>query len=127
VWPKKNTTTQEMSFYSQGLNTHRIPMSTYAKNRQKILARFAALGSTLPHSAILLQGGVATCRDDTDTDIVFRQESFFHYLFGVMESDCFGAILLETKKNRPLYSPVTKLIFNMEWKDRNPGLFQKKV
>jgi hypothetical protein len=41
---------------------------------------------------VVLQGGKATCRNDTDHEPLFRQESFFQYLFGVKEPDCFGAV-----------------------------------
>ena len=34
----------------------------------------------------------------TDTDILFRQDSKFHYLFGVKEPDFFAAIETDTKK-----------------------------
>ena len=41
---------------------------------------------------ILLQGGACACRNDTDHEELFRQESYFHYLFGVVEGGCFGAV-----------------------------------
>ena len=44
----------------------------------------------------MLQGGEAACRDDTDHELDFRQESYFHYLFGVREPEWWGAINLAT-------------------------------
>jgi Xaa-Pro dipeptidase len=79
-------------FYSQGLETYRVPLSLYAENRHKVLA---ALRSTLPpdsRGVILLQGGTQPTRHDTDHEPVFRQESYFHYCFGVHLPDCYGAL-----------------------------------
>ena len=52
----------------------------------------------MDHAVIFLQGGEATTRYDTDHEHIFRQESFFHYLFGVKEPDFFGAIHCETEE-----------------------------
>ena len=41
---------------------------------------------------IFLQGAKEQTRDATDHEPLIRQESFFQYLFGVMEPDCFGAV-----------------------------------
>jgi hypothetical protein len=59
---------------------------------------------------ILMQGGLGGVRNDSgstvfpfinhqphptkDHEPIFRQESYFHYLFGVKEPDCYGAIEL---------------------------------
>lgn len=37
-------------------------------------------------------------RHDTDTELVFRQESYFNWAFGVMEPEWFGAIDIATSK-----------------------------
>ncbi|KAK9826336.1 hypothetical protein WJX74_010185 [Apatococcus lobatus] len=47
---------------------------------------------------VLLQGGSACPVYSTDAEVIFRQESFFHYLFGVEEEDYFGAIDLRTEQ-----------------------------
>ena len=39
-----------------------------------------------------MAGGIQQCRNDSDHEIIFRQESNFHYMFGVAEADCFGTI-----------------------------------
>jgi len=41
---------------------------------------------------ILLEGGTAQERNDTDHELLFRQESYFQYLFGVKEPGFWGAI-----------------------------------
>lgn len=48
---------------------------------------------------ILLKGGVQESRHDTDTEIVFRQESYFNWAFGVAEPEWLGAIDIATGKN----------------------------
>lgn len=39
-----------------------------------------------------MKGGTNPERNDTDHEPIFRQESYFHYLFGVKEPDYWGAI-----------------------------------
>lgn len=41
----------------------------------------------------LLQGGEQQTRYDTDHEPLFRQESYFAYLFGVTEAGFFGAVV----------------------------------
>jgi len=71
----------------------------HSENRAKVLAQ---LKSRLPSpdpglsSFILLTGGQAKTRDDTDHEEIFRQEANFHYLFGVREPDCMGVIVVGT-------------------------------
>ncbi|GAB5369527.1 hypothetical protein AAMO2058_001412500 [Amorphochlora amoebiformis] len=52
--------------------------------------------------AVLLKGGTSLGAKYYDTDTVttpFRQESFFQYLFRLCEPDCYGVMLLESKKS----------------------------
>lgn len=55
-------------------------------------------------SVLLFRGGISASRDETDCEPLFRQESTFHYLFGVREPDCLATIDLETEK-ATLYIP----------------------
>lgn len=48
-------------------------------------------------SFVLLQGGESTTRYCSDHEPVFRQESYFHWAFGVEEPDCYGAIDVENE------------------------------
>ena len=72
-------------------------MSLHAANRAKLVARLSAAG----HNAgvVLLQGGKSANRYCSDTEIVFRQESYFNYLFGVAEPDWYGAIELPSGRS----------------------------
>jgi Xaa-Pro dipeptidase len=52
-------------------------------------------------SLVLLQGGESQEFQRYSSDVnhtPFRQESYFHWAFGVLESDCFGAIDVDTGK-----------------------------
>ena len=73
-----------------GLGTFRVPMALHEANRVK-LAEMMPEGS---QGVALLQGGDQETRYDTDHEPVFRQESYFQYLFGVSEAGCFGAVSL---------------------------------
>ena len=73
-----------------GLGTFRVPMALHEANRIK-LAEMMPEGSC---GVALLQGGDQQTRYDTDHEPVFRQESYFQYLFGVSEAGCFGAVSL---------------------------------
>eukprot|EP00956_Cyclotella_meneghiniana_P022983 scaffold44096_cov82-Cyclotella_meneghiniana.AAC.4 len=75
--------------YSQGLETYRVPMTLYAENREKLVR---SLSTKENCGIILLEGGKQETRHDTDHEPIFRQESYFHYLFGTNQPDCFGAV-----------------------------------
>lgn len=80
--------------YSLGPGTYRVSAALHTANRASLTALLlAALGNREP-GVILLQGGEQHERFDTDNEPLFRQESYFHYLFGVREAGCYGAISL---------------------------------
>lgn len=94
--------------YSQGLETFRVPMTLYEMNREKVVHSMRAVlanddnidtldsssgSKTKKKGLILLQGGKQTTRYDTDHEPEFRQESYFHYLFGASQyPDCYGTL-----------------------------------
>ena len=45
---------------------------------------------------VYLEGGIASTRYSTDHEPIFRQESYFHYLFGVREPDVSGCVEIAT-------------------------------
>ena len=79
--------------FSMGKKTYVVPMAMHAESRAKLVAAMRAAGHA---GVVVLQGGEAACRDDTDHELDFRQESYFHYLFGVREPEWWGAIDLAT-------------------------------
>merc|ERR1719491_2219542 len=93
--------------YSQGLETFRVPMALYEVNRARVVqAMLEKDGSA--RGLVLLEGGKQTTRYDTDHEPVFRQESYFHYLFGVPEADMYGTISLPSG-NATIFIPQYEL------------------
>lgn len=74
-----------------------VPMELHAVNRDRLAAALRAhLSASAParalHGLVLLQGGEEQTRYCTDHLELFRQESYFAYLFGVREPGFYGAI-----------------------------------
>jgi Xaa-Pro dipeptidase len=65
------------------------------QNRARLVAAMRAKGAEASE-VVLLKGGEAETRHDTDHEMLFRQESYFQWAFGVREPDCFGVIHLAT-------------------------------
>ncbi|KAA0196078.1 hypothetical protein HAZT_HAZT010152 [Hyalella azteca] len=89
------------TYFDMGEHTLRVPMSLHAENRARLVARLKEMigeGKLNAGSAVLLQGGSDVQRDATDCTWVFRQESFFHWVFGVLEPDWFGVIKVDSGK-----------------------------
>lgn len=84
------------SYYWQGADTLRVPLSLHSENRAKVVDAFRA--KQLTSGLALLAGGETRYRNDTDHEELFRQESNFHYLFGVLEPDCLGMLNIGTGK-----------------------------
>lgn len=81
------------------MGTYKVPMELHAHNRAKLLAslRDHLESQKRPLSGlVLLQGGEEQYRYCTDDLVLFRQESYFAYLFGVKEPGFFGAIDVAT-------------------------------
>eukprot|EP01087_Luapelamoeba_hula_P004108 TRINITY_DN14067_c0_g1_i1.p1 TRINITY_DN14067_c0_g1~~TRINITY_DN14067_c0_g1_i1.p1 ORF type:complete len:494 (+),score=81.22 TRINITY_DN14067_c0_g1_i1:60-1541(+) len=86
------------SHYSMGLSTLRVPMAMFKQNREKLVAELAKDGGVAPNSVVILRGAKQQTRFDTDHEPLMRQESNFHYLFGVTESGFYGVIDANTGK-----------------------------
>lgn len=71
-----------------------IPMDVHASARLKLRDSFHRKGVT--SGIVLIQGGDDQTQYDSDTELVFRQDSWFNYLFGVKEAGAFGAICLSS-------------------------------
>ncbi|XP_031784394.1 xaa-Pro dipeptidase isoform X2 [Nasonia vitripennis] len=83
--------------FVRGDHTLKVPMSLFAENRARLVARLRANPKvTKAGSFVLLQGGVDVPFNDTDVDWPFRQESFFQWCFGVEEPGCYGALDLDS-------------------------------
>ncbi|KAK2385352.1 Metallopeptidase M24 family protein [Trifolium repens] len=80
---------------ASSLSPLKVNFEVHVKNREKLLKsiRQHLSQSSLPlHGFVLLQGGDEQTRYDTDHLELFRQESYFAYLFGVKEPGFYGAI-----------------------------------
>jgi len=78
-------------YYQMGPGTLKIPNSLFKDNRKRICDRLVS--KNVPRGAVMLfEGGRQEQQYDTDRDIEFQQESYFMWLFGVMEADFYGAI-----------------------------------
>ncbi|OMO67327.1 hypothetical protein CCACVL1_20601 [Corchorus capsularis] len=89
------------------LSPPEVPMELHACNRKKLLdsLRKHLSDSSRPlHGFVLLQGGEEKTRYCTDHCELFRQESYFAYLFGVIEPSFYGAIDIATG-NSILFAP----------------------
>ncbi|XP_023340154.1 xaa-Pro dipeptidase [Eurytemora carolleeae] len=94
-------------FFSMGQKTLAVPMELFAENRRRLVASLNKNKKVSKGSVVLLQGGgdQGVCEgDSSDVGPVFRQESYFHWAFGVLEPDFFGAIDLSTGRSI-LYQP----------------------
>ena len=91
------------SFFSMGLSTHKVPLELFSTNRNKLLIALCK-AIPWPDACIYLKGGSATTRYDSDHEPIFRQESYFHWLFGVKEPDHSGLIHVKSGKT-VLFTP----------------------
>ncbi|XP_035868377.1 xaa-Pro dipeptidase isoform X2 [Phyllostomus discolor] len=82
-----------------GNETLKVPLALFALNRQRLCERLRKNQAVQAGSIVLLQGGEETQRYCTDTGVLFRQESFFHWAFGVTEPGCYGVIDVDTGKS----------------------------
>mmetsp|Transcript_17496 Transcript_17496/g.31589 ORF Transcript_17496/g.31589 Transcript_17496/m.31589 type:complete len:479 (-) Transcript_17496:887-2323(-) len=86
----------ELGYLKQLAKTSRL----HEKVREKLITK---LRESVPEkSAVILQGGDTTTIYDTDTDYVWFQESFFHYLFGMSQPGLAALLLVETGEVRTL-------------------------
>ncbi|KAJ7973732.1 xaa-Pro dipeptidase [Quillaja saponaria] len=98
----KLTEAISMASSSSSLSPPQVPMELHLTNREKLLKylRQHLSESSRPlHGFVFLQGGEEKTRHDTDHIELFRQESYFAYLFGVKEPGFYGAIEIATGKS----------------------------
>ena len=90
--PPEDSKTHPAFFFSRGPGTYQVQSPLPVAARAKLVAALARKGHIT--GAILLRGGISATRNDTDHEELFRQESYFAHLFGVVEPDCWGIIEL---------------------------------
>ncbi|XP_065332499.1 xaa-Pro dipeptidase [Cloeon dipterum] len=112
--------------YEKGQHTLAVPMSMFADNRTRLLQRLRQVAGVTGESVVLLQGGDTQNVYCTDAEDVFRQESFFHWAFGVLEPGFYGAIVVGTGEAilfAPQLPPEYDVVMghvatNDEWRQR---------
>ena len=83
--PTKKCTDSNDFFFSRGPGTFRVATSLHAEARAALVSRMGP-----SPGLVVLRGGLSACRNDSDHELLFRQESYFAYLFGVDEPDWWG-------------------------------------
>ena len=92
-----------------GLDTYKISMDdVFGANRRKLVQAIVVRGHDMMETVtttassisalVYLEGGRSETRNDTDHEPIFRQESYFLWLTGVMDPDC--AVAIETTTGR---------------------------
>jgi len=81
--------------YDMGTHTLSVPMSLFATNRKRLVTELQNK-SVSQNSYVVMEGGKEQAQYSSDTEYVFRQESYFQWCFGVTEAGCQGAIEVST-------------------------------
>ena len=90
----------EDPYFSMGKETLKVPMAMFRLNRKRLCDELRSTAGVPEADAfVVLQGGEQETLYDSDREPVFRQESYFHWTFGVTEADCFGALDVATGKS----------------------------
>ncbi|KAI5710569.1 hypothetical protein M8J75_009794 [Diaphorina citri] len=85
---------------SKGSHTHAVPLKLFALNRSRLVDALKNTKKIQDNALVLLQGGSSCPLYDTDVEYdVFRQESYFHWAFGVYEPDFYGVIEMTTGRS----------------------------
>ncbi|KAF1544546.1 Xaa-Pro dipeptidase, partial [Eudyptula albosignata] len=109
-----------------GNETLKVPVALFALNRRRLCDRLRQNRDVQKNSVVLLQGGEETQRYCTDTGIVFRQESYFHWTFGVTEAGCFGAVDVDTGRSMLFVPQLPESYAVWMGKIHPPEFFKKK-
>jgi len=93
--------------FCKGLSTLSVPMELFSENRRRLCEKLKSDPDVPTGAVVLLQAGgdQGVCEgDSSDVGPVFRQESYFHWAFGVLEPDYYGAVEISTGR-AVLYIP----------------------
>lgn len=87
------------NIFQLGPHTLPISVSVHKLNRDRLITKLRNDSLIKPNSVVLLMGGKTQHMYDTDIEPIFRQESYFHWTFGVREPDFYGTIDLVSGKS----------------------------
>ena len=85
-------TFSEPEHFWKGNDTWKVPMELFRLNRERLRDALRNHRTLPADSVVLLEGGHGQMRYCSDHEPLFRQESYFHWAFGVIEPDFYGAI-----------------------------------
>jgi len=86
--------------FHRGFQTLRVARNLHQINRKRLSERLLTKQSVVKNkSFVLLKGGESATWYCSDQEVLFRQESFFHWMFGVEEPDCLGVVEVSTAKS----------------------------
>jgi Xaa-Pro dipeptidase len=83
--------------FERGQDTLRVSYELHRENRARAVEAMRARGDG--DGVVAMTGGRQTRRYSTDNEPLFRQESYFHWMFGALEGDCHGALDARTGKS----------------------------
>ncbi|CAF2512421.1 unnamed protein product [Rotaria sp. Silwood2] len=89
----------ESGYFWKGGQTLQVPMELFKLNRQRLCEALRSHRTLPSDSFVLLKGGTSEMRYCSDHEPLFRQESYFHWAFGVVEPDFFGAINVQNNQS----------------------------
>ncbi|CAF0961215.1 unnamed protein product [Rotaria sordida] len=92
-------TFSESGYFWKGSQTLKVPMELFKLNRQRLCEALRSHRTLPADSFVLLQGGTSEMRYCSDHEPLFRQESYFHWTFGVIEPDFIGAINIQNNQS----------------------------
>ncbi|XP_064610460.1 LOW QUALITY PROTEIN: xaa-Pro dipeptidase-like [Liolophura sinensis] len=90
---------QAQPAFCRGDHTLSVPMTLFKQNRSRLCEALRSSGTIQKGSIVVLQGGEAVMRYCSDHEPLFRQESYFHWTFGVEEPDFYGAVEVDSGKS----------------------------
>jgi Xaa-Pro dipeptidase len=71
----------------------KVNVAMFAEQRKRLGAALAAkLGDAATGSVALVEASSGVARNASDTEFMFRQDSYFQHLFGYETADCLGAV-----------------------------------
>lgn len=82
--------------YSLGGRTYCVNMDMFAKNRRRLIALIKSVPEYEEKSFVLMKGGENSTVYSSNTEMVFRQESYFNWCFGVLEPGFYGVIDIDS-------------------------------
>ncbi|XP_037085390.1 xaa-Pro dipeptidase-like isoform X2 [Pollicipes pollicipes] len=86
-----------------GEHTLKVPLELHRLNRQRLCKELRSTDGVPAGAVVVLQGGEATTRYCSDAEHEFRQESFFHWAFGVLVPDCYACIEVASGRTTVFY------------------------